>query len=91
MTETGTGDQTKVKEIERKCIVCGKRLKIGLLKDGSYTGGYYFGRITIPVGEGEHRKVGRSKIVDMEVDVVEWTGEHLETEYWECDECFHEE
>ncbi|MGA1820094.1 MAG: hypothetical protein ACMUHU_03695 [Thermoplasmatota archaeon] len=78
-------------EIERKCIVCGKKLSIQLKDNGEYSGGHYFGKIEIPVGPGEYRKVGRSKLLDMDFGVVEWTGEYLEEEYWECDACFHDE
>lgn len=80
-----------ITEIERKCIVCGKVLNISLMENGEYLGGHYFGKIRIPTGEGEYVKVGRSKILDFEIDVGEWTGEYREEEYWECDYCFHEE
>jgi len=80
-----------INEIERECIVCGRHLRISLENNGEYSGGHYFGKISIAVGEGEYRKVERSKLLDMEVDVVEWTGEEREEEYWECDDCFYEE
>jgi len=78
-------------EIDRKCVVCGRSLKITLKDNGEYSGGHYFGKIEIPIGEGENKKVGTSNLLGMEVDVVEWTGDYREEEYWECDDCFHEE
>jgi len=81
----------KEKVIERECLVCGKRLKIRLKDNGEYRGGHYFGILKIPTGDGEHKKIKRTKIGDMEVDVVEWTGEHQKIEYWECDDCYQEE
>ncbi|MFO8051687.1 MAG: hypothetical protein R6V01_08325 [Thermoplasmatota archaeon] len=77
--------------IERRCMVCGRGLIIELSENGEYTGGHYFGKVRFPVGEGEDRIVGKTRIDDMELDVVEWTGEHEEMEYWECHECFNEE
>jgi len=80
-----------ISEIERKCIVCGKQMKIRLMDNGEYSGAHYFGKIEIPIGEGMYRKIGRSKLLNMAVDVVEWTGEFREEEYWECEKCFQEE
>ena len=77
-------------EISRNCTVCGKELSIRLFDDGSYSGGHFFGKVRFPVGEGENKKVGTSDILGEEVDVVEWTGDHEEIEYWECDYCCHD-
>ncbi len=30
-------------EISRKCLVCGKKLKISVDEKGKYSGGHYFG------------------------------------------------
>lgn len=77
--------------IEGRCLVCGKKLRIELKGNGEYKGGHYFGILKIPVGEGEHEIIGKSKISDMEFDIVEWTGDYREEEYWECESCFNEE
>jgi hypothetical protein len=78
--------------ITRKCVVCGKNFEITLLENSKYEGGHYFGKIEIPIGEGEHKVIGQSDILgkDKKVDVVEWTGESKEIEYWECDDCYYE-
>ena len=31
--------------IKRKCLICGKEIKIKLKKDKTYSGGNYFGKI----------------------------------------------
>ena len=78
--------------ITRNCVVCGKELKIVLLKDREYEGGHYFGKFEIPIGEGENKVIGESDIFGKgeKVPVVEWTGESKEVEYWECDNCYYE-
>jgi len=76
--------------IYRKCVVCGKRIKITVYKDGHYDNGYYFKKLKLPIGKGEHKKVGTTKIFGKKVDVVEWTGKKKEIEYWECNECYEE-
>lgn len=80
-----------VEYIDRKCIVCGKELKIRLLDDSTYEGGHFFGRMELPVGDGEYKKMGKSDIFGKEIDLVEWTGKKEEVEYWECDDCYYED
>ncbi|MCK4266480.1 MAG: hypothetical protein KAX31_04305 [Thermoplasmata archaeon] len=79
----------KSKIIEKECIVCGTKLSIKLFKDGTHKGGYYFGKLEIDIGEGEHVKVGECDLGDWIVDVVDWTGETKKVEYWECDKCYY--
>ena len=80
-----------ISEIERKCIVCGNQLKIRLMENREYSGAHYFGRIEVPVGEGENKIIGKTRIMDLEMRIFEWTGEYIEEEYWECDKCFQKE
>lgn len=77
--------------MKRKCAVCGKKLEIKVYKNRKYEGGYYFGKIDIPVGKGEWRKIGKSQLLGKLVDVVEWNGKEKKVEYWECERCFREE
>ncbi len=71
--------------------MCGKKFKTRVYDDRHYSNGHYFGVMKLPVkGTGEYRKIGKSKLFDKELDVVEWTGEEKEIEYWECDSCFEE-
>jgi len=72
----------------RKCVVCGKCVKINLDKKGHYDNGHYFGKFKLPLkGTGCYKKVGASKILGEKVDVVKWTGKEKEVEYWECNRC----
>jgi len=36
---------SKSKVVVRKCLVCGRKLKITLLKNNKYSGGQYFGKL----------------------------------------------
>jgi len=74
----------------RKCLVCGKRLKIAVGADHSYTGGHYFGVMELPVGKGKYIELGERKICGRKLEVVKWTGKHKKVEYWECEKCYHE-
>ncbi len=80
----------KRKTIRRKCVVCGKLFGTQIWPDGHYHGGHYFGKMKIPVGKGEHKKVGTARLDENRYDVVKWTGKERTTEYWECDTCFNE-
>lgn len=77
----------------RECVVCGKKLHIKLDKNNKISGGYYFGKMKLPIGKGEYKKVGISKfkIAGKKVNVVKWTGKHKTIEYWECKKCFNED
>tara|TARA_Y100000034_G_C6894699_1_gene412284 strand:+ start:867 stop:1256 length:390 start_codon:yes stop_codon:yes gene_type:complete len=76
--------------ISRKCVVCGKRIKIIVYKDGHYNNGHYFNKLKIPIGKGQNKKVGTTKVLGKTIDVVKWTGKEKEVEYWECNKCYEE-
>lgn len=79
------------KKINRKCLVCGKKINITLYEDKHYTGGHYFGTLKVHVnGTGEYKKVGIDKLFGKKVNIVEWTGKEKEMEYWECNLCYEE-
>lgn len=83
--------KTGVHKISRKCLVCGKRMSIIVNKDRHYHGGHYFNKLKIPIkGTGKYRKVGKTKLGKLMVDVVKWTGKEKEIEYWECNKCYEE-
>ena len=63
-------------------------MKIEVYEEGSYSTGHYFGEMKIPVGKGEWKKIGTTKTLEKEIDVVKWTGKKKEIEYWECNDCF---
>jgi len=77
------------KKIKRKCSICGKGISV-ILHGRKYDNGHYFGKIKIPVGPGEHKKIRTTKIGRHKFDVVKWTGKEKEVEYWECNKCFEE-
>lgn len=72
----------------RECMVCGKKIKINIDKKGCYDNGHYFGKMKLPMGKGEYKKIGTSKLLKKPVDVVKWTGKEKKVEYWECNKCF---
>lgn len=82
---------TKKKEkiINRKCLVCGKAMRIKFDRKGHYSRGHYFGEFELPVGKGEWKETGSAKIGKSKYPVVKWTGKK-KVEYWECNECFEE-
>ena len=79
-----------IKTIERKCVICGKKMKIKIYKWGDYSTGHYFGTMKLPVGKGKHVKVGTTDVLGKKYPVVKWTGKEKEVEYWECNICFKE-
>ncbi len=85
------GKLKTTKKINRKCVVCGKNIKITLYEDRNYRNGHFFGKIKIPIkGAGEYKKVGTSKLFGKKINVVKWTGKEKKAEYWECNTCFEE-
>jgi len=83
-----------MRNLKRRCVVCGKRLNIKLNRDRTYAGGQYFGKMKIPIGKGKWKKVGISAIlkpIQERTNVVKWTGKEREVEYWECNKCYKEE
>ncbi|MCK4491103.1 MAG: hypothetical protein KAU03_00660 [Candidatus Altiarchaeales archaeon] len=75
----------------RRCAVCGKKIKINVDENGRYDNGHYFGKLKLPIkGTGEYKKVGTTKLLKKQVQVVEWTGKEKEIEYWECNKCYEE-
>ena len=68
------------------CAICGQKTDDGV----------YFGKVKLPVeGTGEYKVIRKSKIFekigdDTEYDIVEWTGEEKEFDYYECDKCYNE-
>lgn len=75
----------------RKCVVCGKKIKINVDEKGHYDTGHYFGKLKLPIkGTGEYNKVGTTRLLKRQVQVVEWTGKEKEVEYWECNKCYEE-
>ena len=82
---------SRIRKIVRKCLVCGKSIKVKVYEDGHYNNGHYYNKIKLPIkGTGKYKKVGTTKIGKHKIDVADWTGKEKEIEYWECNECFDE-
>ncbi len=79
--------------VYRKCLVCGKRLKITMKdKKGHYNGAHYFGKLGIPDTKNWNRKViGYFKIGGIKATIVNDPPIKRKVEYWECEKCFNEE
>lgn len=84
------GDQIKyIRIVYRKCLICGKKMKIKLTRGGRYNTGHFFSKLKIPIeGTGKHVKIGEQKIGKTRYDVVKWTGKSRKVEYWECNSCY---
>ena len=79
----------KIRKITRKCVVCGKPIRIKVYHDKHYNPGHYFNKIKLPVkGTGKYKEVGTTKIGRHKAKVIKWTGKEREIEYWECDSCY---
>jgi len=78
------------KTISRKCSVCGKVIKPIIYKDGFIRGAFYYGKMNIPIGKGEHIKTGTFKLGNKKYNVSKWTGKEKQVEYWECESCYNE-
>ena len=76
--------------LKRKCLICGKEIKIRLNKDKTYSGGNYFGKIKLPLGKGKYFRVGKTNLLGKDIGVVKQNGKEKEVEYWECDKCASE-
>ncbi|MDD5066276.1 MAG: hypothetical protein PHF84_04455 [bacterium] len=72
----------------RQCSVCNKAIEVIVNNNRTYKGGYYFGKIKLPVGKGKNINAGTIKILHRTYNVVKWTGKEKEVEYWECPECY---
>ena len=79
-----------MKTTSRKCLVCGKLLRIKLYPDRHYRGGHFFNKLKVPIGGGEYKQTGTFKFGRRKFKVVKWTGKEKEVEYWECEKCYQE-
>lgn len=76
------------KIIVRKCLVCGKKIRVK--RTGrKYDNGHYFGKFKESIrGTGEYKKVGVTRFGGKSYPFVKWTSKSNEIEYWECNACF---
>ena len=79
------------KQITRKCVCCGRQMKIQLNKDRKYSGGHYFGKVSLPIkGTGKNIITRTCRIRGKEFETFKWTGKETKVEYWECNKCYKE-
>ncbi len=84
-------NSSRMREIKRRCLICGKKTIITLYPDRHYRNGHYFGKLHLQIkGTGEWKKVEATKLFGKKIDVVKWTGKEKEKEYWECNKCYEE-
>ena len=51
-----------MRQIRRKCVICGKSMEIAVDEKGHYDMGHYFGKMSVPIkGTGRYKKTGTSK------------------------------
>ena len=71
-----------MKEFKRKCLVCGKKLKVTIKgNEGHYKGGHYFGKLGLYKrykSAGRHTEFGKMKF-----GIAEGVGKPEKVEYWE--------
>lgn len=79
------------KVIYKKCLVCGKKVRIIHYRDGHCRNAYFYGILEDPIeGTGENVKTGVFEYGELKGDVVKWTGKVKKYEYWECEDCYVE-
>jgi hypothetical protein len=81
--------EKSVKLIVRKCLVCGKKLKIKLYEGGSYKGGEYFGKLR-PALKIAKKPLKYTTILGRRCPVTRVLKYGKEVEYWECKNCYNE-
>lgn len=64
--------------VNRRCVICGKHIKVTVFEDGRYRGGEYFGNMP-ELAIRKHRDYGDAAI-------TEEIWRHA-SEYWECPAC----
>ena len=85
--------KTIAKRSEKKCLVCGKKIRVIHYTDYTYRGGHFFERIPISTKK-EREKARRAgtvekKIGGMVVHVMRRDSKPYKfIEYWECPACY---
>ena len=81
------------KILEKKCVCCGKNVKIILYSKNNYRGGHYFDKIPLhtkselrlALKAGSHKKVfGKTELLVLNQDPKPYAY----AEYWECPKCY---
>ena len=83
-------DKTIIDRLNRKCVVCGKKIRVILYDDRSYRGGHYFGKIPLCKKEDiDFENTEKVKIGEMTLNVLKNDPKpYAYEEYWECPKCY---
>lgn len=82
-----------INRINKRCVCCGRKIKVILYKDGTYRGGHYFGKFPLYTKEELEKacKAGtvKEKIGGLELNVLKKEPKPYDyAEYWECPKCY---
>jgi len=83
-----------IKQLNKTCACCSRKIKVILYKDKTYRGGHYFGKIplhtkqelnkALKMGTRKERIGGNLVIEVLKKDPKPYTHK----EYWECPKCY---
>lgn len=81
------------KRLSKRCVVCGKGMRVFHYADGAYRGGHYFGEIPLyskkEMGKAAKSGTHKVKIGGWTMDVMNYDPKpYGHTEYWECPKCY---
>lgn len=81
------------RRLVKRCVVCGRSMKIILYRGGTYRGGHYFGKIPRYRKRETQKalKAGtrKSKLGTMTIQVLKQSPKpYAYVEYWECPKCY---
>ena len=82
-----------IKQLDKACACCGRKIKVILYKDRNYRGGHYFGKVPLYTKKELDKalKAGtrKVKIGDTVFDVLKKDPKPYKyQEYWECPKCY---
>jgi len=78
------------KTLLRRCLVCGKQIRVRIYPDGHYLNGQFFKKLKVPIGQGHYKEIGKTRFGKSRFKVVKWIGKEKEIEYWECNACYEQ-
>lgn len=81
------------KQIEKVCLICGRKIKVIFYPKGNYRGGHYFGKIPLYRNEELKKALNagtrKGKINEMRINIFKKSPKpYAFQEYWECPKCY---
>ncbi len=85
--------QKIIGRLEKRCAVCGRRMRVILYRKGTYRGGHYFGKWPLYRKREIQKTLAagtrKSKMGDLVVEVLKKNPRpYQHIEYWECPRCY---